>query len=169
MTNKKYKHMKYKSLTSKQLNEMHQEFATFLATQKIDAKMWQDIKKTKPEMVEEEINIFSDLVWEKVLSRVNYLDFVTSNQLDLFRCNSETILRVVIKCDKPNFSFLDKKDYKWFIDNSTNKFFSYFKGEKPYTKERNVEIFEFLEKGCFISNGKLFETIISNINKIINN
>ncbi len=156
--------MKYKALTSEQLNEMHQEFATFLATQKIDAKMWQEIKDTKPEMVAEEINLFSDLVWEKVLSKINYLDFVAPTQLDLFRCNSETISRVVIKCNKKDFSFIKKEDYQWFINNSTNKIFTYFKGEKPYTKERNLENFELLEKGCAISQGKLFESV----SKIIN-
>ncbi len=156
--------MKYKTLTSEQLNEMHQEFATFLATQKIDAKMWQEIKDTKPEMVAEEINLFSDLVWEKVLSKINYLDFVAPTQLDLFRCNSETISRVVIKCNKKDFNFIKEDDYKWFINNSTNKVFTYFKGEKLYTKERNLEIFELLEKGCAISQGKLFESV----SKIIN-
>jgi len=155
--------MKYRRLTSDQLNEMHNEFAKFLATQKIDADKWQEIKDTNPELVQEQLDLFSDLVWEKVLNNVKYIDHIDKKQLNLFRANPETINRIVIKCDKSDFDFRNKKDYMWFIDNSTHKSFSYFKGEKPYTKERNDELFEMLLKGSYISDGKLFESV----NKII--
>jgi len=36
--------MKYKRLTKEQFEELHQEFATFLATQSIDKKEWDEIK-----------------------------------------------------------------------------------------------------------------------------
>lgn len=155
--------MKYKRLNSDQLNEMHQEFAKFLATQKIDAAKWQEIKDTNPELVQEQLDLFSDLVWEKVLNNVKYLDHIAPNQLDLFRANPETINRVVIKSDKPKFDFRNKDDYQWFIDHSTDKSFTYLKGEKPYTKARNAELFDMLLKGSYISDGKLFESV----NKII--
>ncbi len=151
--------MKYRRLTSEQLNEMHKEFAKFLATQKIDADKWQEIKDTNPELVQEQLDLFSDLVWEKVLNNVKYIDFVAPKQLDLFRANPETINRIVIKINKPDFDFRNKKDYQWFIDNSTDKSFTYLKGEKPYTKERNKELFDMLLKGSYISDGKLFESV----------
>ena len=39
--------MKYIQLTKEQLLELHQEFSTFLASQQIDAKEWNTIKKDK--------------------------------------------------------------------------------------------------------------------------
>ncbi len=155
--------MKYRRLTSDQLNEMHEEFAKFLATQKIDADKWQEIKDTNPELVQEQLDLFSDLVWEKVLNNVKYIDHIDPKQLDLFRANPETINRIVIKSEKPDFDFRNKKDYQWFIDNSTDKSFTYLKGEKPYVKNRNEELFDMLLKGSYISDGKLFESV----NKII--
>jgi hypothetical protein len=151
--------MKYRPLTTEQLNEMHEEFALFLASQKIDAKKWEEIKESKPEVVEEEINIFSDLVWEKVLSNTKYLTNFTQNSLNLFRCDVENIQRIVIKCDKENFDFSKKEDYSWFINNSKDKSISYFKGQKTYFKEKNIEIFELIEKGCSISKGDLYESV----------
>ena len=59
--------MKYTRLTKEQLEEMHQEFINFLATQSITAIEWDDIKTNKPEVAEEELDLFSDLVWEGVL------------------------------------------------------------------------------------------------------
>lgn len=157
--------MKYRQLTTEQLNEMHEEFALFLASQKIDAKKWQEIKDTKPEVVEDEINIFSDLVWEKVLTNTKYLTNLSKKNINLFRCDAEHIHRIVIKCSKENFDFSTKEDYQWFINNSKDKSLSYFKGQKAYFKEKNLEIFDLIEKGCMISKSDLYESVY----KIIGN
>lgn len=158
--------MKYRQLTTEQLNEMHEEFAKFLATQKIDASKWQEIKETNPEMVVEEINLFSDLVWEKVLTKVKYLANIAGNSLNLFRFDDEVIQRIVITCKKAHFDFSKKEDYNWFINNSKDEVFSYFKGQKTYFKERSLEIFELIEKGCVIDKGDLYELIYKLINKL---
>ena len=66
--------MKYQRLTKEQFEELHQEFINFLATQSITAKECDDIKKNKPEVAEQELDVFSDLIWEGVLSKVKYLE-----------------------------------------------------------------------------------------------
>ena len=62
--------MKYSRLTKEQFEELHQEFATFLATQSIDKMEWDDIKKNRPNVAEQEIDLFSDMIWEKALTNV---------------------------------------------------------------------------------------------------
>lgn len=151
--------MKYRQLTKEQFEELHQEFATFLAAQQVDVKEWNTIKKDKPEVAEEEMNIFSDLVWEKVLAKATYLEHFSADTLNLFRCDDEHIQRIVVKISKPNFDFLKEEDYNWFVDNSKDDAIDYFKGQKPYLKERNVEVFELIEKGSTISEGKLYEAV----------
>ena len=47
--------MKYARLTKEQFEELHTEFINFLATQSITAQEWAEIKKTKPEVAEEEL------------------------------------------------------------------------------------------------------------------
>lgn len=138
---------------------MHEEFALFLASQKIDASKWEEIKDTNPELVQEQINLFSDLVWEKVLSNTIYLTNYAPKSINFFRCNSETITRLVVKSSKKEFDFMKKEDFDWFINNSTNTVFTFFKGEKAYFKEKNIEKFELIEKGCIIEKGELFESI----------
>jgi hypothetical protein len=44
-----------------------------LATQTIDKAEWDTIKAEKPE-VARELDVFSDLVWEGVLTRAEYLE-----------------------------------------------------------------------------------------------
>ena len=51
--------MKYARLTKEQFEELNKEFINFLATQSITADEWQDIKANKPEVAEEELDVFS--------------------------------------------------------------------------------------------------------------
>ncbi len=151
--------MKYRQLTKEQFSELHKEFAEFLATQQIDAKEWNEIKEEKPSMAEEELNIFSDVVWENVLSKTEYLEHISENHINLFKCNSEEIIRIYIKLNDGNKSFLNETNFKWFLNNPLDEQFEYFKAEKKYTKPRNSELFELIEMGSQISKGELFSAI----------
>ena len=57
--------MKYARLTKEQLEELHPEFTNFLATQSIDKKEWDELKANKPSIAEQEIDVFSDMIWIK--------------------------------------------------------------------------------------------------------
>jgi len=151
--------MKYRQLTKEQFLELHQEFAEFLASQQIDAKEWANIKKENPSMAEEELNIFSDVVWEDVLSKTEYLEHISESHINLFKCESDLIIRIYIKLKNNNQSFLKTDDFQWFLKNPLNEQFDYFKAEKKYTKERNFELFELIEMGSQISKGELYTAI----------
>ena len=152
--------MKYKQLTKEQFNELHNEFAQFLATQQIDANEWKVIKKEKPAMVEEELNLFSELVWEDVLTKTTYLEHISSQRINLFKCEDKEILRIVVEVNSPSFNFLSDDDYQWFINNTNDKSVQFFKGNKAYSKIRNIELFDLIQKGSVISDGKLYENIL---------
>ena len=152
--------MKYRQLTKEQLEELHQEFATFLASQQIDVKEWKIIKETKPEVAEEEINIFSDMVWEDVLTKVHYLEHISENHINLFKCNSKEIIRIYIKMNAENMSFLNSDDFQKFINEPLANDYSFYKAVKKYSNARNSELFELIEMGGQITNGKLFKALI---------
>ena len=60
--------MKYSRLTKEQFEELHPEFVNFLSTQTIDKSEWNKIKADTPEIAEQELDVFSDLIWEGVLT-----------------------------------------------------------------------------------------------------
>jgi len=151
--------VKYKQLTKEQLQELHKEFAQFLAVQQIDASQWAAIKKEKPEVAEEALNLFSDVVWEDVLNKTNYLEHFSKQSINLFKCEDNEISRIVVQVDKPEFDFFSSKDYRWFINNTTNKSIQFLKGAKKYSSERNDELFDLIQKGSVISDGILYENI----------
>lgn len=151
--------MKYRQLTKEQFLELNKEFATFLASQQIDVKEWQVIKDEKPEMAEEELNIFSDVVWEDVLTKTSYLEHVSDKHINLFKCGTKEIIRIYIKLNTTDRSFLNEKDFEWFKNNPLHDSLEYFKALKKYSKDRNLEIFNLIEMGSHISDGALFKSI----------
>ncbi|MGV6846564.1 MAG: DUF6495 family protein [Lutibacter sp.] len=156
--------MKYIRLTKEQLTNLHEEFAKFLATQKIDAKKWETLKKENSKLVEEELDLFSDLVWEKSLSNVKFIDHISEKYLNLFQCNSKEMVRIVVNLNHPTKSFLNDKDFNWFLNHLNHSSIEYFKGTKKYTEDRNKELYKLIEKGGQISDGKLFKNLIQLIN-----
>lgn len=145
-------------LTKEQFEELHEEFATFLAAQQIDVNEWSNIKKNKPEVAQEEMELFSDMVWDRVLDKAKYLEHFSEKTINLFRIEAEQISRVVVQVDK-DVNLLEKVGYQWFMDNSNDDAIEYLKGQKPFLKEKKEEIFDLIKQGCVISEGELFESV----------
>ena len=109
--------MKYTRLTKEQLEELNQEFINFLATQSITGEEWKKIKEQKPEVAEEELDVFSDLVWEGVLSKVDYLENIAPQHMYLFNAG-ETQLRLIgLKIKREEIDLTTKEGFAWLREN----------------------------------------------------
>ena len=109
--------MKYKRLTKEQFEELHQEFATFLATQSIDKKEWDTIKTNTPEVAEQQLDVFSELIWDNVLTNAQYLEHFSKNHIFLFHCQEKLIESMVIKSLVTDVDFMGKEGMVWLSDN----------------------------------------------------
>ncbi|WP_445747261.1 DUF6495 family protein [Polaribacter sp.] len=148
--------MKYRLLTKEQFESLHQEFAIFLASQSIDVKEWDEIKTQKPEVALEEMKVFSDVVWEDVLTKTRYLEHFSETSANFFKCDDDKIHRIAIKITW-DINLLTQEGFEWLMQNPLDNSVEIFKGSKNYASERNVEIFDLIEKGSVISNGEIFE------------
>lgn len=148
--------MKYRQLTKEQFVSLHHEFARFLASQKIDKNEWEQLKKEKPQVADEEMNVFSDVVWDDVLTRTEYLEHYSAKTVNLFKCNRLEIHRIVIKVNK-DINLLEQEGFQWLLQNPTNENIEILQGTKAYSNERNTEIFDLIEKGSNISKGEIYE------------
>lgn len=155
--------MKYRQLTKEQFESLHEEFARFLASQSIDKNEWEQLKKEKPQVAEDEMNVFSDVVWDDVLNRTKFIEHFSKTTVNLFRCNEKEMSRIVIKVNK-DIDLLEQSGFEWLMKNPTDENIEVFTGKKEYTEERNTEIFDLIEKGGSISKGEIylfFEKIIN--------
>lgn len=148
--------MKYRQLTKEQFEGLHEEFARFLASQSIDKKEWEQLKEEKPNVATDEMNVFSDVVWDDVLTKTKYLEHFSEKTINLFKCDDNIIERIVIKITK-DISVLQQEGFEWLMKNPLDESVELLEGKKEYTKERNIEIFDLIEKGSAISKGELFD------------
>lgn len=151
--------MKYRLLSKEQFEELHKEFSTFLAAQKIDKKSWDFIKEKQPKKAITQLEKFSDLVWEEVIRKTEYLEHYSKDSINLFHCKLQTINRIVVRVENKDINFQEKEGLDWFLDNSTDPTIQYFKGEKQYSTTRSEELFKLIEQGAVLANGTLFKGI----------
>ena len=153
--------MKYKRLTKEQLEELHQEFATFLATQSIDKNEWDEIKVKTPEVAEQELDVFSDLIWENVLTNAQYLEHFSKNHIFLFHCQENHIDSMVIKSLVTDVDFLQKSGMEWLSDNLFTDTVEMLTGKKGYDGDRKTSIFNLIKEGAILSDCQLYLQINS--------
>jgi hypothetical protein len=151
--------MKYSRLTKEQFDELHTEFINFLATQAIDKAEWDKIKIEKPEIAEQELDVFSDLIWEGVLSRAEFLEHFSKNHIFLFQCFDTNVKSIVLKSLVPETDFLTKEGLQWLSDNMFTDTIEMKIGKKDFSEERNSAIFQLIQQGAFLSGGELFKQI----------
>jgi len=148
--------MKYSRLTKEQFAELEQEFINFLATQSITAEEWKDIKTNKPEVAEQELDVFSDLIWEGVLSKVLYLEHISPKQMHLFHFEKKEIRLISLKINKEDVDITSKEGYQWFRNNLMSDDIEFFTARKEYTEDKGSDKFKFIKEGANITKGELF-------------
>ncbi|NNG10464.1 MAG: hypothetical protein HKM92_09830 [Arenibacter sp.] len=149
--------MKYTRLTKQQLEELHQEFINFLATQSITAEEWEQLKKEKPEVAEEELDIFSDLIWEGVLTKVEFLENVSAQHMHLFHLQEKEMKLISVKVMNPEIDLSTKEGFAWFKKNYQSDFVEYLTASKAYSENKNMDKFNLIKQGGVITKGDLYK------------
>ncbi|EDP96084.1 DUF6495 family protein [Kordia algicida OT-1] len=149
--------MKYTRLSKEQLEELHQEFINFLATQSITADEWVTLKTEKPEVAEEEIDVFSDLVWEGVLSQTKYLENISPQHMYLFHLREDEMKLIAVKILNDAIDITTKEGFAWLRENYTTEEVEILTANKGYSNDRNADKFALIQQGSNITKGQLYQ------------
>ena len=149
--------MKYTRLTKEQLEELHPEFINFLATQSITASEWEMIKTNRPQVAEEEIDVFSDLVWEGVLQKVEYLENISAQHMHLFHLLEKEMKLISVKVRNPEVDLTTSEGFGWFRKNWQSDFVDYLVASKAYSDDANADKFQLIQEGAVITKGELYQ------------
>lgn len=156
--------MKYARLTKEQFEELHQEFINFLATQSITAEEWQTIKTEKPEVAEQELDVFSDLVWEGVLTAAKYLEHISPKNIHLFALNDDHMHLIGIKIEKEDVDVTTQEGFNWLRNNLMDESVEFAQAKKEYSNDKNLDKFALIQQGSNITKGELYEYMNNLIN-----
>jgi len=157
--------MKYTRLTKEQFEALHQEFINFLASQSITAQEWEEIKTQKPEVAEEELDVFSDLIWEGVLDKVTHLEHFSPRQMYLFHITQVEIHLIAVKVNNEAIDITTREGYQWLQKNLMDDSVNLYTSSKVLTEDRNKDIFALIQQGAVITKGDLFNYFHKVINK----
>jgi hypothetical protein len=148
--------MKYIRLTKEQFEELHEEFARFLATQSITAEEWKDIKEKKPEVAEAELDVFSDMVWEGILTNAEYLEKIDDQQLYLFKIEETEMKLIAVKVNDTSRDITTDEGFQWLLKNYLNEEVDFYEASQAFSEDKNGDIFNLLKMGSVISKGEWY-------------
>jgi len=155
--------MKYSRLTKEQLEELHPEFINFLATQTITAAEWDEIKTNKPEVAEQELDVFSDLVWEGVLNNAQFIEHISPQQMHLFSLGEDKMHVIAVQI-KNGIDITTKDGFNWLRENLMDENVEFLQAKKEYSEDKNKDKFTLIQQGGVITKGDLY----TYLNKLIN-
>ncbi len=151
-----YHPMKYARLTKEQFESLHQEFINFLAAQSITADEWSYLKQNKPEVAEQELDVFSDLVWEGVLGQVRYLEHISPQQMHLFHLNDNGMQLIAVKIIEGDADLTTPEGFEWFRNNLMSDEVEFLTANKSYTEDKLLDKFKLIQQGSVITKGELY-------------
>ena len=155
--------MKYRMLTKEELEELEPEFVTFLAANGVPAEDWVRIKTEDPDKAEELIAIFSDVVFDKILSNVHFLEHRQPDIIRIFRFGEQKVIMNGIRIEGASaIDFTKNQDTGALLQlfkMSAGKL-KIFTAEKRYKKDRLQEIFDLMQSGAqILKDDRLYSTI----------
>ncbi len=150
---------KYRLLNKTELQELEKEFVEYLVLNGITAEDWEKAKSEDISRAEKVIDLFSDVVFETILRKINYLEYRDKNSLQVFQCLPEKL--VVVSMESSESEKVDFTDPAFIQSASINppRSLKVFTTDRVYKRDREAELFEMLQTGCVIADDKLFKTL----------
>jgi len=153
--------MQYRRLTKEEFDSMVKEFTIFLASQKIDKEEWDKLKSEDVDRAEKLLDIFSDMIFEKVLSDAQYLERITKTEMHLYFFQEKAAQLIGVKINgESEHNFLEGNLSEVFMSLLKAKKLEFWKGSKPYQKLKEQEMFDIMQKGAALSKGDLYKSML---------
>lgn len=157
--------MKFKRLPLNELQKLEKEFIQFLSSNTVTADDWVKIRKDSPEKADELIDMFSDIVYQKVMEQIEFVEFRTATDMKQFKCEKERILMMGLQLTEEAGLDLRKGEDLNKLD-SVSEHISVYHAEKEYRPNREEEIFNMMNAGAAKTNGSLYGLIENLYQKI---
>ncbi len=126
----------------------------------IDDAEWKKINNTDSDKAIELVELFSDVVFEKAFTKVQFLEHLEPTSIKVFMFTTDKIYLIGIDSGHPEIDFRDKDVMTALATN----FLEYkdklhiYKTYKPIAENREAEIFKMLKDGCLVIDEDRFKS-----------
>jgi hypothetical protein len=150
---------KYRHLTYEELQELQKEFVSFLVLNSITADEWVKMKKKAPEKAAALLELFSDVVFESITRKIEFMELRKPKDLISCQCLENKLVIVGMRAPvKSNADFTDQTFIQEAFLNPPPGL-KVYTTERSYEKSRQEDLFAMTEAGYAITDGKLFKTL----------
>ena len=149
---------KYRILSESELKTFEKEFVDYLVVNGITADDWVKMKTDENEKALKIVDLFSDVILESVLRKIQFLEIRTNAYVQAIQCLDEKMIMIAISSKDVRYKMTDLNPET--PKDVISEYFELHQGEKNYDGSREMALFEMTEKGYEISDGKLFKTLL---------
>lgn len=148
--------MKYRRLTPEELEPLKEEFLKYLLVANITPEAWEELKKQDNLQAEKHLDTFSDLVFDKILKDITFVDVINENRIETYQFLKEKALVYIIENKRTGTQNLKELQLNKLDIESVE----ISKGEKNIEENRETEVFRTLQKeNATISMGEIFKRV----------
>ena len=154
--------MRFRCLTNEELKELDAELIQFLILNQVYKEEWAIMNQKEPLKAKQLIELFSDVVLEKVYNKVSYLERQVPRQVSFCSLSEShgemlTIEAIDQEMDLTNEEMMDE-----YLLISPSKL-TIYSGKKQFSKTKADEVFLLLNHGFIVSNEERFRNIMQHI------
>lgn len=141
------RNMKYRLLSDEELEIFEEDLKHFLIANGIDGSEWEKINKSDKEKAIKLVELFSDVVLQKVYENVKFIEHRSPSSCMIFSLNPDNIELISINAKNDKVDLSTPENIHSALSKNASQL-TFFKTKKGYTKERELEIHEMLMQGC---------------------
>jgi hypothetical protein len=156
--------MKYRILSKEEREIFDEDFKHFMISNGVTNEEWLEMNQSNPQKATELVELFSDVVLEKVYQKIEYLEFRSENSCLVFHCTPDSIklISIVPKSGKKVDLSTPESIHQALIHQFSD--LDLFKSEKKYSTLRELEIHKMVEQGCLNSSKEFWDALMQLIN-----
>ncbi len=155
--------MKFRTLSLEELGHLEEDLKHFLIVNGIDSETWLYLNKNESNKALQLIQLFSDIVLQKVYEKMSFLEFRSIDSCMVFHCKNDVMELITIQ--KKNKSLADlstPQSIHSALINNTDEL-TFFHTSKKYKINREQEIHQLIEKGCVVSTYDFWNSLLNSI------
>lgn len=151
--------MRFSCLSNDQLKELEKDFVEFLIVNGVEGDSWKKINIENPQQAIALVEIFSDLVWEKILTQIKFLEFKTNSHWAFCKMEEDKGDMIIIRSKNQTDLNIENGDVLSFNPLEMEL----ITASKKYNKNREEEIFELIQSGYLKCEPHFYENLLKYI------
>ncbi len=136
-----------------------EDFKGFLIVNGISAEEWLEMNEKDVPKATELVELFSDIVLEKVYQKIEFIEFRAKDSCLVFQCAPDGMnLISIVSNDKEKIDLTTPESIHEALMKYPNQL-NVFRTSKPYSTLRELEIHQMVTQGCVNSSKEFWQAL----------